>query len=231
MSLPISERPAGLRPASQLSRAAYPRCRRGRPFRVGAGWRCERAASLARRPQDPVLSASGKTAPVKTCVRHHGRGLLNCGPLLCWEGQRIHAVGVGALFVCSLAGSASWPPVWLSGTRTLFGPPVERRPRCPSESATFGETGRIAAPPFARQGGVFKQSAWTPHSCGCPPAAREGRHHSSGGPRTPFWPPLDSQPGCKPDSATFGKAGWMVARFSAVQVRVSTPPAWAPLLC
>jgi len=148
LSRPPSGSPAGTRPAPLLGRAAYPRRRRGRPFREGARRRRERAASLVRRPQDTVWAASGQSAPVQIGVGHLRGVRLERGPHLCWAGPRIHAVDVGAPFVREPAGGARGPPLWLGGLRTLFGPPLDRRPRCKPESATFGGCGLDRGPPL-----------------------------------------------------------------------------------
>jgi len=108
-------------------------------------------------------------------MRHLRGGRLDRGPPLCWAGPRIHAVGVGAPFARAPAGGARGPPLWLGGPRTLFGLPLDSRPRCKPESATFGESRWNAARPSAGQGRVSTPSAWAPLSRGRPPAAREGR--------------------------------------------------------
>ena len=54
-------------------------------------------------------------------------------------------------------------------------PPLDRRPRCKSELATFGRAGWIAASPAAGQGRVSTPSACEPLSSGRPLLAQEGR--------------------------------------------------------
>jgi len=123
------------------------------------------------------------------------------------------------------------PPFWLGCPRTLWGPLLDKRPKCKPESATFGEAGWVAARPSIGQNGVSAPSPWAPLSCGRLPAAQKSHLVGNSPQKRLFVLPPDRWPRCKPVSATFGEAGWNAACPSAGQDGVSTTSAWAFALC
>ena len=104
-------------------------------------------------------------------------------------------------------------------------PPLDRRPRCKSESSTFGKAGWIASRLFDGQGRVSTPSACEPPSCERALVAPKGRLFGKAAPRHVLGRPWTVGPSANLSWAPFEEAGLIAARPSFGQGRVSMPSA------